>query len=330
MGRNHARVLQDLDSFDLCAVVDPDNTSIRQPVAQFASVESLDLATIDVAIVATPSITHEDIGIFLLERGIHTLIEKPLSGSLDGGMNLIRARDRSGATGMVGHLERFNPAVSALKKLIMSGGLGEIYQFSSRRQGFFPERITDVGVAKDLAVHDIDLCRYLTGREYGTVFASSSHCAGREFEDIIFVSGKLDNGIVFNHVVDWISPRKERSLVVNGEKGMAVADTISGELTIFENGNHGIEREQSFFHGVTRGEVHLVNTSRVEPLMSELSSFASSVQKNEPVACTFEDGLAAMTVVEAALQSAEGSEPLTFRGAVDNAGLHEKATFFER
>ena len=104
--------------------------------------------------------------------------------------------------------------------------LGEVYQIATRRQGPFPSRIADVGVAKDLASHDIDLTAWVAQSDYATVCAQTTFKSGREHEDMIAITGRLANGVIVNHLVNWLSPMKERVTIVTGEKGAFVADTL--------------------------------------------------------------------------------------------------------
>ena len=120
--------------------------------------------------------------------------------------------------GAVGHIERYNPALQSLRERMANGDLGDIYQIATRRQGPFPARIADVGVVKDLATHDIDLTAWLAQSEYVSVAAQVALRSGRPHEDMVAATGKLANGTITNHLVNWLSPMKERVTVVTGEK----------------------------------------------------------------------------------------------------------------
>ena len=124
---------------------------------------------------------------------------------------------------------------------IESGDPGEIYQIVTRRQGPFPARIADVGVVKDLATHDIDLTGWLAQSAYSTVFARTASRSGRTHEDMVTINGQLRNGTITNHLVNWLSPLKERVTIITGEKGTFVADTLTADLTFFENGTIATE-----------------------------------------------------------------------------------------
>ncbi len=133
------------------------------------------------------------------------------------------------------------PPCVALRERLEAGELGEIYQVATRRQGPFPNRIADVGVVKDLATHDIDLTAWVIQSPYASVSAHTSHKSGREHEDLISITARMADGTVANHLVNWLSPLKERITVVTGERGAFVADTLHGDLTFHENGEIATE-----------------------------------------------------------------------------------------
>jgi len=153
MGRNHARVLGTLDGVDLVAVADPagDKHSMAGAATVVSSVSEMIAQGIDIAVVAVPTAFHLEVGLELAAAGVHTLIEKPLATDSAESAQLVDAFEKAGLVNAVGHIERCNPALRALRKRLSNGDLGDIYQVATRRQGPFPNRIADVGVAKDLA-----------------------------------------------------------------------------------------------------------------------------------------------------------------------------------
>lgn len=307
MGRHHARVLRGLEGVDLVAVADPvgDKHMVAGELPVVDSVEELLEHRLDLCVVAVPTAYHEAAGLLLAEAGVHTLVEKPLAGSVEAAVRLAEAFERVGLVGCVGHIERFNPALQSLRARLDSGELGEIFQVATRRQGPFPNRIADVGVVKDLATHDVDLTAWVTGSAFTSVAARTAHRSGREHEDLVAVTGLLQDGTVTNHLVNWLTPMKERSITVTGENGCFVADTLTADLTFHANASvHSEWDELSRFRGVSEGDTIRYAIPKPEPLVSELTAFRDAVLGDPSRAVTMRDGLAAVAVAEAVLESA--------------------------
>lgn len=310
MGRNHARILSILDDVEFIgaadAVVTDRRVSHGAPIV--ADVGSLIALRPDYVVVAAPTGTHEDIGLELAAAGIHALIEKPLAPSVEGARRLVAAFAERGLVGGVGHIERYNPALQSLRVRLANGDLGEVYQVVTRRQGPFPGRIADVGVVKDLATHDIDLTAWVTGQAYVSVSAQAARRSGREHEDLIAVVAELDGGAVVNHLVNWLSPLKERSTVVTGERGAFVADTLTADLTFYANGAVPTEWEAvSAFRGVVEGDVTRFAIPKREPLLSEHEQFRDAVLGKDADIVTLEQGMRTVEVAAAILASAAGA-----------------------
>jgi predicted dehydrogenase len=306
MGKNHARVLSSLEGVDFVAVVDElgDPHGVRGGAALLGSLEGLSSLDVDFAVVATPTSTHEDIATWLFDAGIHAFIEKPVSVDASSAQRILESCKKSSRLGAVGHIERFNPAIRELKNRLLQGEIGDVFQIATRRQGSFPARIGDVGVTKDLATHDIDLTMWVSNSDYSHVFAQSAHRSGREHEDMISVSGRLVNGVIVNHVVNWLSPMKERVVVVTGDKGTFVADTLTGDLTLHENGAFAVEWESfATFRGVTEGNVTRFAYPKKEPLRSELEGFRDAIEQNGHDYVSLAEGVRVVEVADAVLLS---------------------------
>jgi UDP-N-acetylglucosamine 3-dehydrogenase len=308
MGKNHARVLSSLEGVDFVAVVDElgDPHGIRGGAALLSNLEELSSLDIDFAVVATPTSTHEDIATWLFGSVIHAFIEKPVSTDAPSAQRILESCQKSGLQGAVGHIERFNPAIRELKNRLLEGEIGDVFQIATRRQGSFPSRIGDVGVTKDLATHDIDLTMWVSNSDYSLVFAQSAHRSGRAHEDMISVSGRLVNGVIVNHVVNWLSPMKERVVVVTGDKGTFVADTLTGDLTLHENGAFTVDWESfATFRGVTEGNVTRFAYPKREPLRSELEGFRDAIARNGDDYVSLAEGVRVVEVADAVLTSSE-------------------------
>lgn len=307
MGRHHARVLRSLDGVDLVAVADPsgDRHGVAGGLPVGRSVEDLIAAGVDYVTAAVPTTLHEQIAITLAEAGVHCLVEKPLAPDTESAQRVADAFTSRGLVGAVGHIERYNPSLQNLRERLASGELGDVYQVVTRRQGPFPARIADVGVVKDLATHDIDLTAWVTQSPFVSVAAHTSLQSGREHEDMVAVVGKLADGTVTSHLVNWLSPFKERVTVVTGERGAFVADTLTADLTFYANGTVPTTWESiAKFRGVSEGDVVRYAIPKPEPLRTEHEAFRDAVLGKDVDIVTMQDGLATVRVAEAVLRSA--------------------------
>jgi UDP-N-acetylglucosamine 3-dehydrogenase len=222
MGRNHLRLLSELDEAVLVAVCDQDADAVAAAkrthgVAGYRSyVEMMDREQLDAVVVAVPTRFHLEVGLAALERGLHILVEKPIAATLGDGQALVDAAARAGRLLAVGHVERFNPAVRELQRRIAAGELGRVFQVHARRQGPFPARIRDVGVVIDLATHDLDVMCHLVGSDISRVYAETEQRIHTEHEDMLNALLKFESGAVGVLQVNWLTPAKIRELSVLG------------------------------------------------------------------------------------------------------------------
>lgn len=315
MGRHHARVLRELPGVDLVAIADPggDPHGVAGELAILPDVDAMIAAGIDMAVVAIPTRFHYDAAMKLAEAGVHTLVEKPIAQTVEQGREMAEVFEARGLVGAVGHIERFNPALQELRRRIATGDLGEVYQIATRRQGPFPARIADVGVVKDLGSHDVDLTAWVAQSEYASIAAQTLHKSGREYEDMVLATGRLQNGVLVSHVVNWLSPMKERVTIVTGEHGAFVADTSTGDLTFFRNGTVATEWEAvSAFRGVSEGDMTRFAFAKREPLRVEHEAFRDAVLGVRSDVVTMREGLRTLVVVEGAIESARTGNAIEF------------------
>jgi predicted dehydrogenase len=307
MGRHHARVLSSLDDVDFVGIVDvaESERAAQSGFEFFPSVDALLSTGIDYCIVAVPTALHEQIGLELAAAGVHTLVEKPLALDPESAMRLTIEFEKQGLVGAVGHIERYNPALQDARRRIAQGELGRIHHIATRRQGPFPARIADVGVVKDLATHDIDLTAWIAQEPFVGVYARTAYRSGREHEDLVSVIGELADGTVTSHVVNWLSPFKERTTVITGERGALVADTLSADITYYANGVTPTEWDGvANFRGVREGDVIRYAIPKPEPLRTEHEHFRAAVLGLEADIVTMRQGLATVTVAQAIIESA--------------------------
>ena len=307
MGRHHARLLREIDGIQLVAVADPagDTHGVAAGMDVLPDVDALAAAGLDIAVVAVPTRFHASAASTLASAGIHVLVEKPIADSSAEGEALADLFEARGLVGAVGHVERFNPALQQLRARLAEGEIGDVYQIATRRQSTFPARIGDVGVAKDLATHDIDLTAWVAQSSYDAVSAQTAFKSGRSHEDMITIAGRLSDGSVVNHLINWLSPMKERVTVITGERGTFIADTATADLTLHRNGTAALEWESvSTFRGVSEGDVTRFAFAKREPLRAELEAFRDAVNGLPTTLSTMREAVHVLRVVEASLESA--------------------------
>lgn len=286
MGWNHARVLSEMRDAELVGVVDPDDTRAKQVRAQLGcatmtSVDALLEAGVEAAVVAAPNAQHAAIGVTLIEAGVHVLVEKPIATSIEEGERLVAAAKANGRTLMVGHVERFNPAVQVLKNACAEA---DTVSISITRVGPFPPRMSSVGVIIDLGVHDIDLIRMIAGADIKSASARYTRTHG-EREDTALMLFRTENGIVAQINTNWVTPFKQRTIEVATRDKFVVADLITRQVTEYSN----YQPDGSY---TTR---HLW-TPPAEPLRLELEAFLTAVRTGASPAVTGEDGLSTLKI----------------------------------
>lgn len=232
MGRNHCRVGRSVPGLEIVAVCDPLLCPVDVPEQVFSTVhDMLAGVELDAAIIASPTSTHEEIALACLEKGLKTLlIEKPVAASVRQGMRILEEAERRGARVAVGHVERFNPVITSLKRELEGK---EVLSVQITRVGPFPPRISDVGVLTDLAVHDVDLVRFITGREVREARIFKSSKISGHHEDNALVSMQLEGDVVAGITTNWLTPFKKRMIEAATPDAYFEANLMSQELKEF-------------------------------------------------------------------------------------------------
>jgi predicted dehydrogenase len=302
MGKNHARVLSSMTEVSDLVLFDPlgDQLGLVHGITVESNIDKFLDQEMDYCVVSSPTSTHLEMGLKLANKKIATLIEKPLANTQEEGQTLVEAFDKAGVIAGVGHVERFNPAIMAMKEKLQAGVLGNVYQIATRRVGPYSGRIRDVGVVKDLASHDIDLVGWLSQSNYETIDSRTLKPMGNEHEDILLAIGTLGNGSLVSHLVNWVSPTKERVTSVLGANGMLVADTLSVDLYFFEKGSKPTNWDGiSIFKGTSEGATHKYELVKNEPLVNEHAAFQKAILENDSGSlATLDEGLEVLRVAE--------------------------------
>lgn len=296
MGYNHVRIYSELENANLVAISDMVRGTLDKVSKEFNTVGYVDydnilqIDDIEVVNICVPTVFHHDVVMRAIEAGKNVLVEKPIASKLNEAEEMIKAAEDAGVTLATGHVERFNPAVRVAKKLIDEGAIGEVVTANSKRLGPFPPRIRDVGVAIDLAIHDIDIFNYLFSSRANTVFANmSSKLKNCEFEDHAEIMTKYDSGVLSILETNWLTPYKKRQLNITGIDGIISVDYGNQTVTLFKENN----------------QVEDIKVENKEPLKEELRSFVDCVQNNTPPEVSGKDGYEALRIVDAAMTSSK-------------------------
>ncbi|MCQ2977016.1 MAG: Gfo/Idh/MocA family oxidoreductase [archaeon] len=300
MGYNHARVYSKLENANLVAVADVVEETVKKVAKKYntkAYCEIEDLLKdpeIEVVSVCVPTTFHHDVVMQAIEYGKHVLVEKPIAFTEEEAVEMINAAKEKGVKLATGHVERFNPAVQKAKELIDNEVIGDLVAISAKRVGPFPPRIKDVGVAIDLAIHDLDVMNFLIEGKVEQVYASMSSILDKcEFEDHAEIMVNFEENITGILEVNWLTPYKRRQIEITGTAGIISVDYITQSIELYGKFAQDI------------------NITPEEPLIKELSSFLEKVKNDEEPEITGEDGLKALKMVLAANESSKKHIPVS-------------------
>ena len=293
-GRNHARNLKELHETRLIAVCDKDEARAKA-IAELFGVEAytdsrkmLKREDIEAVTVCTWSTNLAAEATNALKAGKHVLVEKPMANSVQEAGKIVELARKNQRYLMVGFLMRFIPGVQRIKEAVEKGEIGTLVYATARRVSEWPERIGDVGVVKDLAIHDIDITRYLFGDDPEEVYAKAGSLRAKQYEDHAQIMLTFRGGKTAFIEANWLTPYKIRKLTVTGSKAIMSLDYITQEITI-----------------ETSGQTLAPRYEVKEPLKLELQHFAKSILNDKEPIITGVDGLKAVQVAEAALKSAQ-------------------------
>jgi predicted dehydrogenase len=315
MGRNHLRVISNHPETTLAAVADPDPAALEAAAgapetARFADpLEMIRQTDLDGIVIAAPTTSHMPLALAAIDRGIGVLVEKPLAATVDDGLTIVAAARKRNVRVQIGHVERYNPAVLEMGRLLRAGWLSTIYAITSRRAGPFPARIRDVGVTVDLGTHDVDILCWIAGERPVRVYAETAQRLHATHEDLTFGLMHFPSGATGFLDVDWLTPAKRRSLVAVGEEGMFELDYLTQRLT-FTRSN--VERPLMIAGYATTftGDVAEIPINSIEPLRAQLDEFVRVLRTGERPYVDAEDGLWAVAIANALLTAASERRPI--------------------
>jgi len=294
MGQHHVRNYSEMEDVELVGVCDTDKERVKSLAEDYdtmacASYKYL-LDDIDAVSIVVPTTFHKKVALDAIDKGVHVMLEKPIADTLENADTIINKAGENDVKLMVGHIERFNPAVLELKKLIDSNELGDIVILAVTRVGPFNPRIRDVGVILDIGVHDIDVISYLYSEKVKSVFASAGRVL-HDFEDHAVFMLNFGNGHPGVVKTNWLTPHKVRQLEATGTKGIAYLDYVNSTLQLCD-----------------REWVKDKKIEKKEPLRNELEHFLDCVKNNKDPMVGGEEGRHALEVALACVESYKTGE----------------------
>jgi UDP-N-acetylglucosamine 3-dehydrogenase len=291
-GRNHARVYKELAETELLAICDIDAERAKNVAGQFAvkpytsAGKMLMDKRIEAVSICTWSKSLAQVAIKAVEAGKHVLVEKPMAADVKKAEKLLKTAEEKGVHLTVGFLMRFIPGLQHIKKAVEDRTIGELVCATAKRVSQWPERIGDVGVVKDTAIHDIDGMLYIFNEEPLAVYAKTGTMRHKRFEDYAQIMLTFGEGRSAFIESNWLTPYKTRNLTVTGTDAIMKLDYITQELTI-EDAKETVQPRYPM----------------QEPLKLELQHFANCVLKKQEPLITGLDGLKALKIAESALKS---------------------------
>jgi UDP-N-acetylglucosamine 3-dehydrogenase len=317
MGTNHLRVLRDFpeDAVQLVGVAEAHEPTLARAMSRFHTPgfsdyhQMLEQTRPDLVSVVVPTNAHFQVAADVLKAGSHVLIEKPITATLEEAAALIALAAERQRKIAVGHVERFNPAVMELKRHIEAGELGQIFTLQARRIGPFPPRIRDVGVILDLATHDLDVMRYLTGAEVEYVFAESQQRVHQTHEDALLGLLRFSNQVSGMLEVNWLTPTKIRELNVTCERGMYQVNYLSQDLYFYENDYTTTTWDAlRSITGVSEGTMTRLKVQKAEPLRLEYEDIFRALRTDTRPTVAGEDGLAVLHLAHQFIKATKSRE----------------------
>ncbi|MBI0582820.1 MAG: Gfo/Idh/MocA family oxidoreductase [Methanomassiliicoccus sp.] len=304
MGQNHARIYSEMGC--LAGVFDVDagaagRISLRFGVKPYSDMDAM-IAEVDAVSVCTPTQYHFDAAAKAISQGRSVLVEKPFTGEVEKARELCELAERKGVTIASGFVERFNPVVAATKDAIASGRFGKVVSIASRRVSSYPFRIRDVGVIMDLAIHDVDVIRYLTGESIESVYALGGKMANDRFEDHATLLLQTAGGSTGMVEVNWLTPMKVRKVSITCSDGYAVMDYMDQSLQFSTSRMDHVDTSNMASIPIEL-DTHQVYVRKEEPLKRELMSFIEAAEKGGRSECDGWNALQNVSICAAALRS---------------------------
>ena len=315
MGALHVSTYQRMDGVELVAVADPSPEARKRALRGATGVREHDdwrallaheCSSLDAVSIACSSSLHAEVALAALECGLHVLVEKPIATTLPDALRMRAAARDAGRKLMVGHVERFNPAVAKLRELVRAGRLGDIFRIQATRVGPSPLGAPDTGVVLDLASHDLDVMQFVLGQDISQVIATGGGFRHGAHEDLVTCLLRFTGGALGLLDANWVSPEKQREVVLLGSAGSLRADYITQDVWFVESSSPGSApgwEELAFIRGDGEGTATRFGLHKVEPIRAELDAFIECIVGDTPEPVGAHDGARALAAALAIRES---------------------------
>ncbi|MEM5766654.1 MAG: Gfo/Idh/MocA family oxidoreductase [Candidatus Aenigmatarchaeota archaeon] len=314
MGQHHARHYFNFKDVNLVAVSDVDNKKseiAKKYKCKFYNNyrEMLEKENLDIVSIAVPTSLHKKVAVDVLNKGIHALVEKPISYDLKSAKEILKTAKKNKVKLMVGHIERFNPVIKKLKELIEKKVFGDISSIELKRLSIYHPRIRDCGVIIDLGIHDIDLVNFLLNYKLKSVYTIAFHkfVPNPKFEDHANIFLNFKNNAIGKIEVSWISPTKVREISLIGSKNCCKVHTLQQKIEIIESfletKNNLTWQDYQEFIKKFEPKIKILQEENIEPLQIELRSFVDSVKFNTQTSVSGKEAFKALEIATKAIKS---------------------------
>jgi len=307
-GKNHVRVFSELTETELLAVCDIKIERAKTIAEQYGvkaysdSRKLLKRKDIEAVSICTWTTTHASETMRAVKAEKHALVEKPLANTVREARKIVNFAKQKDRHLMVGFIERFNPSVQRAKTMLKKGEIGELVSATAKRVSQWPERIGDVGVVKDYAIHEIDIMRKIFEEDPTTVYARVGNLKHTKFEDYAQIMLTFKRGKTVFIEANWLTPDRIRNLTLTGSDAILSLDYLTQEITV-----------------ETLEKTLKPRYEWKEPLKLELQHFAESILRDEELEVTGVDGLKALMIAEAAIQSSKKDHAIKLKFGKEEA-----------
>ena len=295
-GKNHARILSELGV--LTAICDANNEKSKEYGKKYSinHYESLDellnSEEFDGAIIVTPTSTHTEIAMKLVKARKHVFVEKPMTYKSEDGEKLVKLAEKNKVILTCGYIERFNPAVKAVKKVVDEKKFGDLVMLEFHRENRIPLHVKDVGIIHDTSVHDIDTANWLFNDMPQVIFARAGKIK-HEYEDFANIMLGYKNNKVAIISSNWITPKKIRKFTAVCTEAIISSDFLTQEIVI--------EKEE---------ESQIIKNEKQEPLILEIQNFLDAITDKAKQIVKSQEAVNVTKIAEAALLSSQKGTPI--------------------